>query len=250
MRKKIVAGNWKMNLSFNEAKELINSLNQFQYPNQNITKIVFPPQLYIQQLINPDSHFFVGSQNVSQYNNGAYTGEVSATMLSSINCNYVLIGHSERRQYFNETDDILIEKVKLALQNNLNIIYCIGEDLKQRQNETYLKHLSNQISNLYNNINKIGCDKISIAYEPIWAIGTGLTASPNQAEEVHAFLRNEISKLTTQNIADNTRIIYGGSCNAQNAISLFECANIDGGLIGGASLKAEDFYKIINSFTL
>ncbi|MCA0430147.1 MAG: triose-phosphate isomerase [Bacteroidetes bacterium] len=247
MRKKIVAGNWKMNLAYNEAKELVNSLNQYQYPNQNITKILFPPQLYIQQLMNINSQFLIGSQNVSQYNNGAYTGEVSATMLTSINCNYVLIGHSERRHYFNETDEILIEKVKLALQNNLNIIYCIGEDLIQRQNETYLKHLSNQISYLYNNINKTDCYKISIAYEPIWAIGTGLTASPNQAEEVHAFLRNEITKLTSIEIAENTSIIYGGSCNAQNAKSLFECANIDGGLIGGASLKTEDFYKIINS---
>ncbi len=239
-----------MNLSFNEAQNLINSLNTYTFQDNNITKILFPPQLYIQHIISLKSQFLIGSQNVSQFNNGAYTGEISANMLNSIGCNYVLIGHSERRQYFNETDKILLEKVKLALQNNLKIIYCVGEDLNQRQSQSYLKHLSQQISHLYSNISISDCDKISIAYEPIWAIGTGLTATPSQAEEVHAFLRNEILNLTTKTIADNTSIIYGGSCNAQNAKSLFDCTNIDGGLIGGASLKADDFYKIISSFSI
>lgn len=245
MRKKIIAGNWKMNLSLNEANELHEAIEKLNSSDNQLVKIIFPPFVYLDRFIQKKGHFNVGAQNVSQFSNGAYTGEISANMLKSIGCQYVLIGHSERREYFNEGDNILSLKVKQALQNSLKIIYCIGESKDQRQNDDFLSILSNQLNVLTESLEINDFENISIAYEPVWAIGTGLTASPDQVEEVHASLRIALEKMTNKTTAQNTSIIYGGSCNTTNAESLFSCPNVDGGLIGGASLKAKDFLEII-----
>ncbi|MCA6435335.1 MAG: triose-phosphate isomerase [Bacteroidetes bacterium] len=245
MRKKIIAGNWKMNLSLNEANELHEAIEKLNSSDNQLVKIIFPPFVYLDRFIQKKGHFNVGAQNVSQFSNGAYTGEISANMLKSIGCQYVLIGHSERREYFNEGDNILSLKVKQALQNSLKIIYCIGETKDQRQNDDFLSILSNQLNLLTESLEINDFENISIAYEPVWAIGTGLTASPDQVEEVHASLRIALEKMTNKTTALNTSIIYGGSCNTTNAESLFSCPNVDGGLIGGASLKAKDFLEII-----
>jgi triosephosphate isomerase len=245
MRKKIIAGNWKMNLSLNEANELHEAIEKLNSSDNQLVKIIFPPFVYLDRFIQKKGHFNVGAQNVSQFSNGAYTGEISANMLKSIGCQYVLIGHSERREYFNEGDNILSLKVKQALQNSLKIIYCIGETKDQRQNDDFLSILSNQLNLLTESLEINDFENISIAYEPVWAIGTGLTASPDQVEEVHASLRIALEKMTNKTTALKTSIIYGGSCNTTNAESLFSCPNVDGGLIGGASLKAKDFLEII-----
>ncbi|MFN7910998.1 MAG: triose-phosphate isomerase [Bacteroidota bacterium] len=245
MRKKIIAGNWKMNLSLNEANELHEAIEKLNSSDNQLVKIIFPPFVYLDRFIQKKGHFNFGAQNVSQFSNGAYTGEISANMLKSIGCQYVLIGHSERREYFNEGDNILSLKVKQALQNSLKIIYCIGETKDQRQNDDFLSILSNQLNVLTESLEITDFENICIAYEPVWAIGTGLTASPDQVEEVHASLRIALEKMTNKTTAQNTSIIYGGSCNTTNAESLFSCPNVDGGLIGGASLKAKDFLEII-----
>lgn len=234
-----------MNLSLNEANELHEAIEKLNSSDNQLVKIIFPPFVYLDRFIQKKGHFNVGAQNVSQFSNGAYTGEISANMLKSIGCQYVLIGHSERREYFNEGDNILSLKVKQALQNSLKIIYCIGESKDQRQNDDFLSILSNQLNVLTESLEINDFENISIAYEPVWAIGTGLTASPDQVEEVHASLRIALEKMTNKTTAQNTSIIYGGSCNTTNAESLFSCPNVDGGLIGGASLKAKDFLEII-----
>lgn len=237
-----------MNLSSNEANELHETIEKLNFQDDNqLVKIIFPPFLYLDRFIQKKGCFNVGAQNVSQFSNGAFTGEISATMLKSIGCDHVLIGHSERREYFNEDDKILSAKVKLAIQNSLKVIYCIGETKDQRQNDDFLSILHNQLNVLTNSIDLDAFKNISIAYEPVWAIGTGLTATPEQVEEVHASLRMALEKMTNKTIAQNTSIIYGGSCNPTNAKSLFSCPNVDGGLIGGASLKAKDFQEIITT---
>ncbi len=245
MRKKIIAGNWKMNLSSSEANELYEALEKLNVSNNQPVKIIFPPFIYLDRFLQQKGHFNVGAQNVSQFSNGAYTGEISASMLNSLGCTYVLIGHSERRQYFNESDTILSNKVKQSLQNSLKVIFCIGETKEQRQNEDFLSILNSQLKVLVDSIELGNFENVVIAYEPVWAIGTGLNASPEQVEEVHLSLRQSLAKMTNDTIAENTSILYGGSCNSTNAKTLFSCPNVDGGLIGGASLKANDFFEII-----
>lgn len=248
-RKKIVAGNWKMNTSLTEAITLVQQI--IEKSNTNVIKIVFPPFPFITEVvktINTTSNFYVGAQNCSEHVSGAYTGEVSATMLQSVNCNYVLVGHSERRQYFNESNEQLVLKIKNALQHNINVIFCFGEKLEERKNNTHFTTVEQQLNQVLSHFTETDLLNITLAYEPIWAIGTGETASPQQAQEMHAFVRKTIANLFNLKVANNISILYGGSCNAQNANQLFSCPDVDGGLIGGASLKPDDFCTIINSF--
>lgn len=246
-RKKIVAGNWKMNKTLSEAIELMSGI--LKNPGDNsVTKIVFPPYPVISAITNfvgASGSFSTGAQNCSEHASGAFTGEVSAAIIKSIGCKYVLVGHSERRQYFGETNAISSKKIKLALENKLNVIYCIGETLAERKANTHFDVVKTQLTEALQGIDPTN---IFIAYEPVWAIGTGETATQAQAQEMHAHIRVCLKNLFNSDVANNTPILYGGSCNAQNAAELFACPDIDGGLIGGASLKADDFCKIIRSF--
>ena len=246
-RNKIVAGNWKMNKTLSEAIELVSAISK--HPgDKSVIKIVFPPFPLISAVTNfigATGNFFTGAQNCSEHSSGAFTGEVSANIIKSIGCKYVLVGHSERRQYFGETNSLSRKKIKLALENNLKVIYCIGETLAERKNNTHFDIVKTQLAEGLQNNNP---ENIIIAYEPVWAIGTGETATPQQAQEMHAHIRTCLKNLFNDEVANNTSILYGGSCNSQNASELFACADIDGGLIGGASLKADDFCKIIRSF--
>jgi triosephosphate isomerase len=251
MRKKIVAGNWKMNNTLSEAVFLIENILSMLNTSNNIVKIIIPPFPYLESIntkIGETESVFLGAQNCHQKTEGAYTGEVSAKMLQSVGCEYVLIGHSERRAYFNETNEELVLKIKEALTHHLKPIFCIGESLDQREGGFYFDVIKSQLVEVLSNFTSSDCLNIIIAYEPIWAIGSGLTATSLQAQEMHAFIRTEISNLFSLEIAQQTSILYGGSCNAQNAHELFQCPDVDGGLIGGASLKAEDFCAIVDSF--
>lgn len=251
MRKKIVAGNWKMNNTLSEAVFLMDSILAKQNPSNSIIKIIIPPFPYLESLSNKigeNENIFLGAQNCHTKSNGAYTGEISAKMLQSVGCQFVLIGHSERRAYFNETNEELVLKIKEALLHKIKPIFCIGETLDQREGAFYFDVIKSQLDEVLSKFDSSEFQNIIIAYEPIWAIGTGLTATSNQAQEMHAFIRAEIAKLFSHEIAEKTSILYGGSCNAQNAHELFTCPDVDGGLIGGASLKADDFCAIINSF--
>jgi len=251
MRKKIVAGNWKMNNTLSEAVFLIENILSMLNTSNNIIKIIIPPFPYLESIntkIGEMESVFLGAQNCHQKTEGAYTGEISAKMLHSVGCDYVLIGHSERRAYFNETNEKLVLKIKEALSHDLKPIFCIGESLNQREDGFYFDVIKSQLVEVLSHFTSSDCLNIIIAYEPIWAIGTGLTATSLQAQEMHAFIRSEISNLFSFDIAQKTSILYGGSCNTQNARELFQCPDVDGGLIGGASLKAEDFCAIVDSF--
>ncbi len=251
MRKKIVAGNWKMNTTITEginlAKEIMSSSINL---DSNVKVLLFPPFTHLSKIIEltNKNNIFTGAQNCANKVKGAFTGEISPLMLSDMNANYVIIGHSERRAYYNETNDILLEKIKLALENNITPIYCIGENLDQRESNNHFNIVKEQLEKGVFSLNKNDFSKIIIAYEPVWAIGTGVTASPEQAQEIHAYIRNLIVERYNNDISNKTSILYGGSCNPTNAKELFANKDIDGGLIGGAALKADDFIKIINSF--
>ena len=251
MREKIVAGNWKMNTTVAEgenlAKEIMASSDSL---DKNVKVLLFPPFTHLSKIIDLTNkkNIFTGAQNCANNLKGAFTGEISSLMLSQMNANYVIIGHSERRAYYNETNNILAEKIKLAIENNLTPIYCIGENLEQRESNNYFNVVKEQLENGVFSLNENNFNKIIIAYEPVWAIGTGVTASPEQAQEIHAYIRNLITEKYSNDTSENISILYGGSCNPTNAKELFANKDIDGGLIGGAALKANNFIKIINSF--
>jgi triosephosphate isomerase (TIM) len=249
-RKKIVAGNWKMNLTMQDALALVDCILKIE-TSSAVTKILFPPFPFIKELadkLKADSGFYVGAQNCHAQLSGAYTGEVSASMLASVCCSYVLVGHSERRLYFNETTKDFVAKIKSCLHNKITSIFCVGENLEQRKSNTHFEVVAMQLQEVLKSFSRAQFENILIAYEPVWAIGTGETATPHQAQEMHAHIRTIISNLYSKERAESTSILYGGSCNAKNAKELFSCPDVDGGLIGGASLKAEDFCTIINSF--
>jgi triosephosphate isomerase len=249
MRKKIVAGNWKMNKNLQEgvalAKELTTTVK-----NPNCEVIICTPFIHLATVaeILKGSPIKLGAENCADKASGAYTGEVSAEMVKSTGAEYVILGHSERRQYYSENGEILKEKVQLALANGLKVLYCIGESLEEReankQNAVVKKELEESVFNLDAEQFK----NIVIAYEPIWAIGTGKTATAEQAEEIHAYIRSCVAERYGNAVADDTTILYGGSCKASNAPELFGKPDIDGGLIGGASLKAADFNGIIDAW--
>lgn len=247
MRKKVIAGNWKMNMLPNEAISFIEELTPLVKETKNELILCVPYiDLFYTLLHVQGTNIKVGAQNLHWEEKGAYTGEVSAPMLKSIGVEYVIIGHSERRQYFAETDETVNKKIKSALKYSLKPIVCVGESLEQRENGTTEKVISNQIQKAFDEIPVEELNKIIIAYEPIWAIGTGKTATKEQANETIKQIRNELAKIYGENEANNTIIQYGGSVKATNAKELFEMSDIDGGLIGGASLKAEEFSKIVN----
>ena len=251
MRKKLVAGNWKMNTTFQDSKKLIKSIreNLDEDTLSKIDVIICPPftSLSIARKLTNESGINVGAQNMYYENDGAYTGEISASMLKALGCKYVILGHSERRQYFSETDFTINLKLKNAIENELISIVCVGESLEQRENKIQNQIVKGQLTNCLTAIDDKDFDKIVIAYEPVWAIGTGKTATPEQANQMHIFIRETIEKLYNQDVSIKIRILYGGSVNESNSKELFTQSDIDGGLIGGASLKPESFIKIILS---
>ena len=253
MRKNIVAGNWKMNKSFEEADELVNDimtqLEENELP-ENTMMIICPPFPYLELCsdYSDDSYFMVGAQNVNDNDKGAYTGEVSASMLSSMGINYCIVGHSERRAYYGETDAIVARKVDQLLKNEIRPIVCCGEVLDEREAGKQFEVVGRQIKDGLFHLTAEQFKEIVIAYEPVWAIGTGKTATPDQAQEIHAYIRGLITEKYGKEVADETSILYGGSCKPSHAKELFANPDVDGGLIGGASLQADDFMKIAMAF--
>ena len=247
MRQQIVTGNWKMNKSLEEGLELVKSVLE-RVENSNGLVVLAPPFPYLSEIgkmLKTRKHFHIAAQNCHQEEKGAFTGEVSAEMLASVGCEFVIIGHSERRQYFKEDNELLAAKVNVTLARGMRPIFCCGEPLEIREADTQLKYVSDQLIASLFHLNEADFRKLVIAYEPIWAIGTGRTASSQQAQDMHQAIRKLIEEKYGPTIADETPILYGGSCNAQNAAELFAKPDVDGGLIGGASLKAEDFATII-----
>ncbi len=253
MRKHIVAGNWKMNLTFTEADELLDDLmselEKVELP-RDTQVIVCPPFPYLEMASDyaNDSYFMVGAQNVSDQEKGAYTGEVSAAMLESCEIDYCIVGHSERRAYYGETDALVAAKVNQLLAHGLKPIVCVGEVLEEREAGRQLDVVKKQVEGGLFHLSAEQMQQVIIAYEPVWAIGTGKTATPDQAQEIHAHIRSLLAAKYGQAVADEVSILYGGSCKPSNAKELFAKPDIDGGLIGGASLKAEDFMGIVQSF--
>src|SRR5476651_852850 len=253
MRKKIVAGNWKMNMDYNEGltlfSEVINMMKDEVTGSQ--TAVVCSPFIHLHslaQLAKGYAKVSVGAQNAHQAESGAYTGEISAKMIKSVGASYVILGHSERRQYFGESNELLAKKTDTALANDLKPIFCIGETLQEREANQHFDVIKSQLVEGVFHLDETQFSKLVIAYEPVWAIGTGVTATSGQAQEIHAFIRKEIAEKYNRKVADDTTILYGGSCNPKNAPELFACADIDGGLIGGASLKSRDFVDILRVF--
>lgn len=246
-RKKIVAGNWKMNMTLDESIELSNALINIKKPNVDV--LIAPSFTNIYTLKKHfDSHQIdVIAQNVNQNSKGAFTGEISVEMLKSIGVNCVIIGHSERRSLFGETDQILFEKVNYATSNDMNVIFCIGEELQQRQNGNYFDVIQKQLEMGVLSLSTEQIKKVTLAYEPVWAIGTGVTANPDQIQEIHQFIRNLIHQSFDETISNSIRILYGGSVKPTNAVEIFNLPDVDGGLIGGASLKFADFQSIVEA---
>ena len=254
MRKKIVAGNWKMNIDLEKGVQLFNEIQQLLKEEVKADQevIICPPYIHLSslsQIVDPNTKLSIGAQNCHQADSGAFTGEVSASIIASAGASYVIIGHSERRLYFAESNSLLAQKLDVVLKNGLSPIFCIGETLEQRNSETYFEVIKEQITEASFHLQGADYRKMVLAYEPVWAIGTGLTASPEQAQEIHSFIRNLLADKYDQDLANNMTILYGGSCNPKNAAELFAKADIDGGLIGGASLKAQDFVDIIKALS-
>lgn len=250
MRKKIVAGNWKMNTTIPEGKELIDGIlsRQNEIPS-DVQLIIAPPFTHLSLASEKiaGSRIALSAQNCADQAKGAYTGEVSASMLVSAGCGYVILGHSERREYYGETSSTLVRKMALALENGLKPIYCVGEKLEEREAGRHFEVVRFQIEDVLFGLTEEQLADVVIAYEPVWAIGTGKTATSEQAQEIHAFIRKTLAGKFGP-LAEEISILYGGSCKPSNARELFACKDIDGGLIGGASLKAEDFLGIATSY--
>ena len=246
MRKHIVAGNWKMNLTEQEAIELAKEVAEMRVENTEI--VIFPPAIFIPTLSKLNLNLKIGAQNFFPKDKGAFTGEISINQLKEAGVTYVLVGHSERRTILKEDNTFLKEKVNAALEKNLHVVFCCGEELAIREQGTENEFVKNQLNESLFHLTQEQIQNVTIAYEPIWAIGTGLTASSAQAEAMHLFIRETLSSKYTTEIAAGISILYGGSCNPTNAKELFACPNVDGGLIGGAALKSADFNSIANSF--
>lgn len=249
MRKKIVAGNWKMNKTLQEGIELAKTVNR-QVEDNGVIVVLCTPFIHLTEVsktITKDS-LFLGAQNCASEASGAYTGEVSAQMIRSTGADYVIIGHSERRSYYHEDDALLNKKVKLALANELIPVFCCGEVLQERQSGIHFDVVRSQIEKGLFDLSPEDFGKIVIAYEPVWAIGTGVTASSDQAQEMHKAIREQVAEKYGTTVADNTSILYGGSCKPSNAAELFANPDVDGGLIGGAALNAADFMGIVTAF--
>ena len=251
MRKNIVAGNWKMNTTLTEGVELAKEVNEaLKNVSPKCDVVICTPFTHLASVAAAiDSNKLgLGAENCADHLKGAYTGEVSAPMVASTGATYVILGHSERRQYYGETSEILKEKVNLELAENLTPIFCIGEVLEQREDGTFFDVVTTQIEEALFDLSAEDFGKIILAYEPVWAIGTGKTATAEQAEEMHAHIRNVIAGKYGKEVADNTSILYGGSCKPSNAAELFAKPDVDGGLIGGAALDAASFMGIVTAF--
>ena len=247
MRKKVIAGNWKMNMLPDEAIKFIEELTPLVKDTENEVILCVPyTDLFYGLLTAQNTNIKIGAQNMHFEEKGAYTGEVSAKMLKSINVEYVIIGHSERRQYFGETDETVNKKLKAALNNDLKPIVCVGETLEQREANKAEEIITNQTKLALEGLTNEQVEKTIIAYEPIWAIGTGKTATKEDANEAIKAIRNKIKEIYGQKVASSVIIQYGGSVKSSNAKELFEMSDIDGGLVGGASLKPDEFSKIVN----
>lgn len=246
--KALIAANWKMNKSIKEAASFVEDFKKLVKNAKNVDVVICPPFTLLFKLNQSlkNSGIKLGAQNMHFEEKGAYTGEISPLMLKDAGCEYVILGHSERRQYFNEMDDLINKKVKSALKNKLKPILCIGETLQQRESNKTMGVIKTQLENCLNNVNEDEMESVVVAYEPIWAIGTGKNATPEQAEEAHEFIRSLLLKLYNKKISDNVRIIYGGSVNPDNIKDLMKMKNINGALVGGASLDAKKFAQICN----
>lgn len=253
MRKKIVAGNWKMNLGYQEGVSLFSEIAHMVKDEVIGTQevIVCSPFIHLSALASLAKgveRVSIGAENVHQEESGAYTGEISAGQVKSTGADYVILGHSERRALFGEENALLAKKIDIALKHGLKPIYCIGETKEERESERFFEVIKEQLEQGVFHLSKEAFGQVVLAYEPVWAIGTGLTASPEQAQEVHAFIRKTVASHYDGQVADATTILYGGSCTPKNAPDLFSQPDIDGGLIGGASLKSRDFTDIIKVF--
>ena len=247
MRKNIVAGNWKMNLNAEQTKALIAELTSVQLP-ENTRVLVAPPFVNLSAALEAAHHSSVEvmAQNMHQAESGAYTGEVAASMLTHLGVKTVVLGHSERRSYFGETDALLAQKVQTALNHQMEVVFCFGAELAQTEGNTHFEVVASQLKNALFALPASAWSSIVLAYEPVWAIGTGVTASSAQAQEMHAFIRQTIAEAYSASLAQEVSILYGGSVKANNAAELFGQPDVDGGLIGGASLVAADFKGIID----
>lgn len=249
MRKHIVAGNWKMHKTHTETIALLDEI--IAKKKETTTEIVVAPTFVnLKAAVDTvkDKGITVAAQNMHQAEGGAFTGEIAANMLTDIDVTTVILGHSERRAYFHETDGLLANKVDTALKHNMRVIFCFGEELKDRQKNNHFNIVEYQLRDALFHLNKNDWSNIVLAYEPVWAIGTGETASPEQAQEIHLFVRELIAKVYGNDIAENVSILYGGSVKPDNAKEIFSKPDVDGGLIGGAALKADDFLAIVNAF--
>ncbi|MDC3246096.1 triose-phosphate isomerase [Flavobacteriaceae bacterium] len=248
MRKKIVAGNWKMNNNLIETIKLIDDL-KIHINGNNVKVMIAPAFTFLQTAVKQIDGYDIEviSQNVNNNDSGAYTGEVSTKMLKSIGVNTTLIGHSERRAYYNEDDELLLNKLKHSIECGMNVIFCFGEELSDRKSQNHFNVVKNQLDNTVMKVDKNSWKKIILAYEPVWAIGTGETASAEQAQEMHEYVRKCISESFGKEISNNVSILYGGSVKPNNASEIFSKKDVDGGLIGGAALNASDFSKIVES---
>lgn len=248
MRAKIVAGNWKMNKNLAETEALLAALSA-KLPDTNAEVMVAPTYVNLASAVRTldNSKIEVIAQNMHFADNGAFTGEISADMLLNIGVDTVIIGHSERRAYFLESDEILSKKVVTALGKGMRVMFCFGEELEDRKSGNHFKLVESQLKNALFNLEPSAWSNIVLAYEPVWAIGTGETASPEQAQEMHAFIRKTIANAFDATIANNVTILYGGSVKPGNAVEIFSKPDVDGGLIGGAALVADDFIAIIKA---
>lgn len=253
MRKKIVAGNWKMNKTLEEGQSLTSEVKHMAEDelSKDVTLILCPPFIHLSTLrtMLKGSKVELGAQNCSEHASGAYTGETSVAMLQSVGVKYVILGHSERREHFNESNELLAKKLDITLKEGLIPIFCCGEPLEIREREAQDAYVQKQIEESIFHLSTEDVRKLVIAYEPIWAIGTGKTASAEQAQEMHVVIRNQIASKYGKEVADTIPILYGGSVKPDNAKEIFAGADVDGGLIGGASLKSRDFIDIAKSFS-
>jgi len=247
MRKTIIAGNWKMYKTLREGQELVIALRRELYQIEDVDIVVCPPYTLLAYLADAleTSNILIGAQDLYWQDEGAFTGEVSPVMLKDIGCKFVIIGHSERRQYFGETNESVNNKIKAALKHDLTPIVCVGETLSQRESDKTFKVLDDHIENGLKDITDIDILKIVIAYEPVWAIGTGKNATPQQAQEAQKYIRDLLRKMYNDDIADTVRIQYGGSVKPENITELMREPDVDGALVGGASLKIETFTEIV-----
>jgi triosephosphate isomerase len=249
MRKKIVAGNWKMNTLLKEGMELARAVEKLEKEKtSDALVIIAPPYTHLSRVNELIDGVKLAAQNCASEESGAYTGEVSPDMLLSVGVEYVIIGHSERRSYYHEDDELLNRKTKLAISKGLKPIFCCGEVLEEREQGRLFDVIREQLTVGLAGLNREDLSQVVIAYEPVWAIGTGVVATPGQAQEMHKFIRDLLEELFDREVAGNMTILYGGSCKPSNAAELFANPDVDGGLIGGASLKAEDFLGIVNAY--